>query len=666
TLFIQPWLPVRKGGECVLTTEDQPFILNSNKKGLLGYRDISKSQHFATEDNSEAFFGLPSLVFLKKFPMCTSGGKEDANNDQQLNLCGFLDLPIFEVGSGTCLGVIEIVTISQNFNYRHELNNIRKALEAVDLRVSEFLIHPKPEHYNGSYELVLTEIREVLRSVCDTHSLPLAQTWSLCAKQGRGGCHQESTACISVISCASYVFDPNVLGFFELSSELHLLRGEGIVGKALGTNQPCFAADITGFSTMEYPLSDHAKRFRLSGAVAIRLRSTYTVITDFILEFFLPRGCRNNDEQKHMLSSISYVLQNVSKSLHVIDGDELVEEYSCSVKETGESSWISYMMAGQQKSECFAVAMTLRKEEPQDLRVLNQCDHEPSTLSGSGKKIQQDLKPKGKKQSLGMRKSVEKKRTRAPKNISLPVLQQHFSGKLKDAAKSIGVCPTTLKKICRGHGIMLWPSRKIKKVGHSSGKLQLIIDSVQGAKGSIQLASFYANFPELSSTLKRTNDSANLFTSQKTTYDSSSCGSHSSGSSTLCCSKVDTLYAQKPSGLLNTLAQDEGNLLVLKKEEVFRVKVVYGEKRIRIRMSRDCDFGELQREIMVRFNIDDMTSITLKYLDDDSEWILLTSDADLEECMDINAPSKKCRIQLFLKQSIHLESRSSYTGNCSS
>ena len=131
-VLIQPWLPVRKErGECVLTTEDQPFILNSNNKDLLGYRDISKSQNFATEDNSEAYFGLPSMVFLKKFPMCTSGGKEDENNDQQLNLCGFLDLPVFEVGSGTCLGVIEIVTISQNVNYRHELNNIRKALEVA-------------------------------------------------------------------------------------------------------------------------------------------------------------------------------------------------------------------------------------------------------------------------------------------------------------------------------------------------------------------------------------------------------------------------------------------------------------------------------------------------------------------------------------------------------
>nr|GEV55352.1 hypothetical protein [Tanacetum cinerariifolium] len=664
-ILIQLWLPVRKeGGECVLTTEDQPFILNSNSKVLLGYRHISKSQHFATEDDSEAFFGLPSLVFLKKFPMCTPGGKEDVNNDQQMNLCGFLVLPIFEVRSGTCLGVIEIVTISQNVNYSHELDNISKALEAFDLRSSEFLIHPKPEDSNGSYEVVLAEIREVLKCVCDTHGLPLAQTWSMCTQQGRGRCPQQSAACISVIKSASYVFDPNVLGFYEACSELHLLRGEGIAGKALGTNQPCFATDITGFSRTEYPLSDHAKIFGLTGAVAIRLRSTYTGPTDFILEFFLPRDCRNDDEQKQMLSSISYVIQQVSKSLHVLNNDELIQD-SYSFRESDESSWISYMMEAQQRGESFVVSMGPHKEEPQEFNVINQWDYQRSTLSGRGKKIQPDLKPKGRKRSLGVKSSDEKKRIKAEKSISLPVLQQYFPGSLKDAAKSIGVCPTTLKRICREHGIMRWPSRKIKKVGHSLKKLQLIIDSVQGAEGTIQLGSFYTNFPELSSTPKPTNDSAHLLASQKTS-GSSSCGSDNSSPPLGISTKVNTLNAQKHSGFHNKPAQDEGKSLLLKKDDVFRVKVVNGEKKIRMCMSRDWNFEELQRGIMVRFNIDVMNSVTLKYLDDDSEWVLLTCDADLEECMDINIASKKCTIQVFLNQSFHLESRSSFTGNGSS
>jgi hypothetical protein len=40
---------------------------------------------------------------------------------------------VFERGSGTCLGVVEIVTTTQKMNYRPELDNICKALEVFSL-----------------------------------------------------------------------------------------------------------------------------------------------------------------------------------------------------------------------------------------------------------------------------------------------------------------------------------------------------------------------------------------------------------------------------------------------------------------------------------------------------------------------------------------------------
>ncbi|CAI9289739.1 unnamed protein product [Lactuca saligna] len=42
---------------------------------------------------------------------------------------------------------------------------------------------------------------------------------------------------IYMIESASYVFDPEILGFFEATSTQQLVSGEGIAGKALGTNQ---------------------------------------------------------------------------------------------------------------------------------------------------------------------------------------------------------------------------------------------------------------------------------------------------------------------------------------------------------------------------------------------------------------------------------------------
>ncbi|CAL9239599.1 unnamed protein product [Arabidopsis halleri] len=91
-------------------------------------------------------------------------------------------------------------------------------------------------------------------------------------------------------------------------------------------------------------------------------------------------------------------------------------------------------------------------------------------------------------------RTSEKNKSTTEKNVSLSARQQHFSGSLKDAAKSLGVCPTTLKWVCRQHGIMRWPSRKINKVNRSSRKIQTVLDSVQGVNGGLKFDSTTGEF----------------------------------------------------------------------------------------------------------------------------------------------------------------------------
>lgn len=271
---------------------------------------------------------------------------------------------------------------------------------------------------------------------------------------------------------------------------------------------------------------------------------------------------------------------------------------------------------------------------------------------------------------------------------------------------SFAVCPTTLKRICRQHGITRWPSRKIKKVGHSLRKLQLVIDSVQGAEGAIQIGSFYSNFPELSSPAtssfsslkmsensKQSNpipESSGLFTPSKS--PPSSC-SQTSGPSIFCAtaanhhhtttinalSSGDTLMRENPGGILqmacseadlHALNQQEANLLqnamtcgldttlpVLPESSshnsrdggAFRVKATFGDEKIRFSLHPNWTFGDLQMEIRRRFNLDDISRVDLKYLDDDREWVLLTCDADFQECIDIYRASQSHTIRLSLQ-----------------
>lgn len=90
--------------------------------------------------------------------------------------------------------------------------------------------------------------------------------------------------------------------------------------------------------------------------------------------------------------------------------------------------------------------------------------------------------------------------------------------------------------------------------------------------------------------------------------------------------------------------------LETRRSDVFKVKAVYGEEKVRFRLQPSWGFQELKQETMKRFNISDTCSVDLKYLDDDSEWVLLTCDADLKECIDVYKTSSGDTIKLSVRR----------------
>ncbi|KDP42031.1 hypothetical protein JCGZ_03094 [Jatropha curcas] len=617
-VLVQIWVPTKKEGKCVLTTIGQPSFHSLKNESLASYRNVSEAYNFPVEGDSKESLGLPGRVFLGKLPESTPDVRFFRSDEyprksyaKQYNIRGSLAVPVLERGTGNCLGVVEVITTSQYINYRPELETICKALEAVDLRSSQHFCPPSVKACKEFCQAAVPEISEILGSVCKTHKLPLALTWARCFQQGKGGCRhfdENFAHSISTVDSACFVADTEFLAFHAACSEQYLFLGQGIVGKAFMMNKQCFATDITSFSKTDYPLSHHAKVLDLHAAVAIPLRSTYAGSADFVLELFLPKDCRDGEEQKRIWDLLPIAIQQSCKSLHVVMDKEQEEDirWQMAVNSNGRynkqenhnfassslqqhypesSSWITQMMEAQQKGKSVCVSWDTENKPKQEFKVATNYDDTPEDLyskqvfaesgqlhQNSGNKNSIEVSKNSSfagQHSSGSKKGGEKRRTKAEKTISLQVLRQYFAGSLKDAAKSIGVCPTTLKRICRQHGITRWPSRKLKKVGHSLKKLQLVIDSVQGAEGTIQIDSFYSTFPELTSPNFRENGpSASLKTNDNlkplnpwpdsglsnggvtaSKSPSSSC-SRSSGSS-ICCSTGEKKH-KIPDNVVNT------------------------------------------------------------------------------------------------------------------
>ncbi|KAJ6849698.1 protein NLP1-like [Iris pallida] len=193
-LLIQIWVPFRIGNRQFLTTCDQPFWLDPTSQSLTNYRSVSLAYQFSASEGSGEAVGMPGRVFLGRVPEWTPDVRYFSSTEyprvghaRQCNVSGTIALPIFERDGRSCVAVLEVVSTVQKINYGSELENICNALQAVDLRSSDVLNAPCVKESNDSYQAALPEILNVLRAVCETHSLPLAQTWIPCIQQDDDG-----------------------------------------------------------------------------------------------------------------------------------------------------------------------------------------------------------------------------------------------------------------------------------------------------------------------------------------------------------------------------------------------------------------------------------------------------------------------------------------------
>ncbi|KAJ1693649.1 hypothetical protein LUZ63_010347 [Rhynchospora breviuscula] len=666
-LLVQIWAPTTIGDRKVLTTIGQPYTLDSSSSRLVNYRSVSKDYYFSADEGSEQALGLPGRVFVGRMPEWTPDVRffrefeyPRVSHARSNNIKGSIALPIFARGDRNCLGVIELVTTTRKINYGSEIESICNALQAVDLRGCEAQTIPWSKLIDTSYQLALQDIRTVLRSVCETCGIPLAQTWIPCMQQGKyGPRHSEEnyTCCISTVDSASYVLDETFLPFHQSCSDHHLLKGE----------------------------------------VAVRLRHVNTGQVDFVLEFFLPVDCMDLESRKSMLKSITSTIQQSCNGLRGVTQKEIKEEGNFVNYSVGSDSGRTSIIEDPVKDTQKVFTVTAGWDSSGDRTNFSELAFGDDILV----KEEVDLGVQfiGEPGFFSNDRGTEKKRTKSEKSVSLEELKKHFAGSLKDAAKNLGVCPTTLKRICRQHGITRWPSRKIKKVSHSLQKLQMVIDSVHGPEGGVQLSSLYDNFTKpvwsekdlqgctiTSPEKQKENLDGNITSHNSTSNASSSCSQSSSSSlSYPACSNPQNItnLEENPAILKQEIFSEENNNYSTQtqtnlvetyppilnpqslqvssekeknKHDSLKVKVIYGEEKVVFRLHSNLGFEGLKQEVAKRFGLADLGLFDLKYLDDESEWVLLACDADLYECMDVYRSSSTHAIKISMGQEQHRKS----------
>ncbi|KAL8254440.1 hypothetical protein R6Q59_032661 [Mikania micrantha] len=337
-LIVQFWSPRFDGKHLLLTTIDQPFGVGVANEQLCIYRMASEKNVFRLDTNHDEDVNPPVRAFMRGLPewTCdlTNYNKKDfplLDSAIRCNLHGYLALPVFDSIKGLCVGVLELLMSSNLKDFAYEVEHIHQKLKIRNLTSPQVFDGPALSVFNERRKNEFNEIYGILKVVCDTHNLPLAQTWMMSPSASyfahekvlEKSCSSFNTRCLRKVCMSTaqpfYVRDLSTWPFMEASKKCHLEMSRGVAGRALSSHGSCFCGDATKFDEEEYPLVHNARMCGLTSCFAIFLHCVEGN-NDYVLEFFLK-------DSRHVLAMV----QTLRHSVKVPSGFELGDGSSIEV-----------------------------------------------------------------------------------------------------------------------------------------------------------------------------------------------------------------------------------------------------------------------------------------------------------------------------------------------
>ncbi|XP_027169095.1 protein NLP6-like [Coffea eugenioides] len=477
----------------------------------------------------------------------------------------------------------------------------------------------------------LCDIHKALVEACQTHKLPVAQTWM----PQLGKCQSYTDNALSTTSNEYYLEHAGFSLFRDICESFQLLRGQGVVWQAFSSGTPCFCGDMTKLSIAEYSFAHIGKKVLLDSSLAICLKSDHTGDHVYVLELFLP--FRTADPTK-LLEAVLLTMKKHLNSFRLASGPTLGDEMFVEVfrvsKEdklefftlfhtTGGSDGLQNQQLFPQKNWEFSdvdYAKILVDEGSWWDQVISYVDYAPVSITRRGtsddvfgwKEDSCDT-PSVKEGNSYINSAASTSRYPEQDNLARLVakdaqfsafpnldvdfwhnkegissasdldkldrekVEKHFGLKLKDAAESLQVSPSTLKRKCRKLGIPSWPRKR--------------------NQGTCFATSTESN---------KDREIRNAEYGQEVSHPNVS-------------SQEGTTSSKHNSSQAATIAKDS----------FMMIKAAYGEiKKIKFPLPFSSPLVDLEMEAASRLELK-VGNFKLWYLDEDDDWILITRDADL-------------------------------------